>query len=179
MRVITGTLDSPPIEAERPSKELAPSPEWVATLHDHGPLLLAAARSITGNEAEAEDLVQIAFERALRAGPAIREPLALRGWLLKVETREALRVVRRLRRTLHLDPTIHELPVAGPDSSASAELDEALARLSRPIRAAVVLHHMVGLSVRETAEALGVSENTAKARLKSGLARLREYLDED
>jgi DNA-directed RNA polymerase specialized sigma24 family protein len=36
---------------------------------------------------------------------------------------------------------------------------------------------MVGLSVRETAEALGVSENTAKARLKTGLARLREWLN--
>jgi DNA-directed RNA polymerase specialized sigma24 family protein len=53
-----------------------------------------------------------------------------------------------------------------------------MAKLSRPIRAAVVLHHMVGLSVRETAQALGVSENTAKARLKTGLARLREHLDE-
>ncbi len=179
MRVTTGTLEGTPIEAARPSRERATTPEWVATLHEQGPLLLAAARSITGNEAEAEDLVQITFERALRAGPTIREPLALRGWLLKVETREALRLVRRLRRTLHLDPAIHDLPVGGPDSSASAELDEALARLSRPIRTAVVLHHMVGLSVRETAEALGVSENTAKARLKSGLARLREYLDED
>jgi DNA-directed RNA polymerase specialized sigma24 family protein len=38
---------------------------------------------------------------------------------------------------------------------------------------------MVGLSVRETAQALGVAENTAKARLKTGLARLRELLDED
>jgi RNA polymerase sigma-70 factor (ECF subfamily) len=105
--------------------------------------------------------------------------LAIRAWLLTVETREALRVVRRLRRTLRLDPTIHELPAGGTDTSESIELDEALGRLSRPIRAAVVLHHMVGLSVRETADALGVTENTAKARLKTGLARLREYLDED
>ena len=178
VRVITETLEGNRTQVARPARAFAPSPEWVATLHTHGPLLLAAARSITGNEAEAEDLVQITFERALRAGPSIREPLAIRGWLLTVETREALRVVRRLRRTLHLDPTIHELPVDGPDSSESVELDEALAKLSRPIRAAVVLHHMVGLSVRETAQALGVSENTAKARLKSGLARLRECLDE-
>jgi RNA polymerase sigma factor (sigma-70 family) len=157
----------------------APVAAWAATLQDHGPVLLAAARAIARNEAEAEDLVQTTFERALRAAPTIREPLAIRAWLLTVETREALRVVRRLRRTLRLDPTIHELPAGGTDTSESIELDEALGRLSRPIRAAVVLHHMVGLSVRETADALGVTENTAKARLKTGLARLREYLDED
>lgn len=155
------------------------APHWVATLHDHGPLLLAAARAITRDEAEAEDLVQTTFERALRAAPTIRDARAIRAWLLTVQTREALRVVRRLRRTLHLDPTIHELPVGGPDVSEWIELDEALGKLSRPIRAAVVLHHMVGLSVRETADALGVTENTAKARLKTGLARLRECFDDE
>ena len=155
------------------------TPEWIATLHDHGPLLLAAARAIARDEAEAEDLVQTTFERALRAGPAIRDPRAIRAWLLTVQTREALRVVRRLRRVLRFDPTIHELPIGGPETSESIELNDALGRLSRPIRAAVVLHHMVGLSVRETADALGVTENTAKARIKTGLARLREDFDED
>jgi RNA polymerase sigma-70 factor (ECF subfamily) len=188
VRVTTATLDrdgepaprpAPPEQAVGPGvPALAPSPEWVARLQDHGPLLLAAARAITRDEAEAEDLVQTTFERALRATTTIREPRAIKAWLLTVQTREALRVVRRLRRTLHLDPAVHELPVEGPETSESLELDEALAKLSRPIRAAVVLHHMVGLSVRETAEALGVSENTAKARLKTGLARLREHLDE-
>ena len=181
MRDITATLgrDERSEAARPPVPATASAPEWVATLHDHGPLLLAAARAIARDEAEAEDLVQTTFERALRAGPTIREPRAVRAWLLTVETREALRVVRRLRRTLRLDPTVHELPIGGPEMSASLELDEALGRLSRPIRAAVVLHHMVGLSVRETADALGVTENTAKARLKAGLARLREYLDEE
>lgn len=179
MRDITATLDGDQLGGAAGPEARAADPDWVATLHEHGPLLLAAARAIAGDEAEAEDLVQVSFERALRAGPSIREPLAIRAWLLTVETREALRVVRRLRRTLRLDPTVHELPVGGPDTSESFELREALGRLSRPIRAAVVLHHMVGLSVRETADALGVSETTAKARLATGLARLRELLDED
>lgn len=152
---------------------------WIETLDDHGPLLLATARAITHDEGEAEDLVQATFERALRAAPTIREPQAIRAWLLTVETREALRTMRRLRRLVRLDPAVHELPVGGPETSESLDLERALARLSRPIRAAVVLHHMVGLSVRETAEALGVTENTAKARIRDGLARLREELDED
>jgi RNA polymerase sigma-70 factor (ECF subfamily) len=185
VRFITAPLDLP--EEERVVRTVAPvvapavaaAPAWVATLHDHGPVLLATARVITGDEAEAQDLVQTTFERALRAAPTIRDGQAIRAWLLTVETREALRVVRRLRRTIRLDPTVHELPVGGPETSDAVELDRALARLSSPIRAAVVLHHMVGLSVRETAAALGVTENTAKARLATGLARLREWLDED
>lgn len=175
MRAITNTLDGNQGIAVSGA---AATPEWVATLHLHGPLLLATARAITRDEAEAEDLVQITFERALRAVPTIRDLGAIRAWLLTVETREALRVVRLLRRTTRLDTEVHELQIGGPETSRSLELDQALGRLSRPMRAAVVLHHMVGLSVRETAEALGVTENTAKARLKTGLARLRELLDE-
>lgn len=179
MRPITATFDREDGTAAPGFAAQSADRAWLATLHDHGPLLLATARAIARDEAEAEDLVQSTFERALRAAPTIRDPQAIRAWLLTVETREAMRVVRRLRRTLRLDPEIHELPVSGPDASESIELDEALAKLSRPIRAAVVLHHMVGLSVRETALALGVSENTAKARLKTGLARLRECLDDE
>ena len=47
------------------------------------------------------------------------------------------------------------------------------------MRAAVVLHHMVGLPVRDAASALGVSENTVKTQLRTGLARLREALEDD
>ena len=181
VRNITATLDGnePGETAILPAPALASSQEWIATLHEHGPLLLATARAIARDEAEAEDLVQTTFERALRAGPRIRDPRAIKSWLLVVLTREALRTVRRLRRTIWFDMTVHELPMTGAETSESVEIDVALARLSQPIRAAVVLHHMVGLSVRETADALGVSENTAKARLKTGLARLRELLDED
>jgi RNA polymerase sigma-70 factor (ECF subfamily) len=183
VRAITEPLDRNKDAAIAPQRTrdvpAAAAPDWVGTMHEHGPLLLATARAITRDEAEAQDLVQTTFERALRSASAVRDGRAIRAWLLTVETREALRVVRRLRRTIRFDPTVHELPVGGPEASQSAELDEAMGRLSRPIRAAVVLHHMVGLSVRETAQALGVTENAAKARLKTGLARLRELLDED
>ena len=53
---------------------------------------------------------------------------------------------------------------------------EALHKLPARARTAVVLHHMVGLSVQETAEAMGVTTNTAKSHLKRGLELLREAL---
>jgi len=148
----------------------------VDALHEHGPVLLATARIITHDEDEAEDLVQMTFEIALRRIDSLREPAALRAWLLRIETREAFRVTRRLRRLVRLDGHVHELAAPGPDVGHRAEIAEALMGLPARTRAAVALHYLAGLSVRETADALGVSENTVKTQLKLGLARLREVL---
>lgn len=148
----------------------------IEALQEHGPVLLAAARVITLDDDEAQDLVQTTFEIALRHMKTLREPTALRAWLLRIETREALRVVRRLRRLVRLDGHVRELRAPGTDLAGQVDMRQALGTLPMRIRAAVVLHHLGGLSVRETAEALGVSENTIKSELKTGLARLREAL---
>ena len=150
----------------------------VEALHEHGPMLLAAARVITLDDDEAKDLVQTTFEIALRKMSTLREPAALRAWLLRIETREAFRVIRRLRRVVRLDGHVHELASPGSDLAARADMRQALMALPVRIRAAVALHHLAGLSVGETAAVLGVSENTIKSQLKTGLARLREVLDD-
>ena len=62
----------------------------------------------------------------------------------------------------------------GPDDRLA--LRESLRLLPRGARAAIVLHYLAGYSVRETSDALGVSENTIKTQLKRGIARLREDL---
>ncbi len=153
--------------------------QLVAELHEHGPVLLAAARIITLDRAEAEDLVQTTYEIALRQIDTLREPRALRAWLLKIQMREAFRTTRRLRRLVRLDSHVREIDMTAEDDGRHAEMREALSTLPRRIRAAVVLHHLAGLSVRETAETLGVSENPIKSQLKTGLARLREALRDD
>lgn len=145
-------------------------------LHEHGPMLLAAARFITLDHAEAEDLVQTTFEIAIRRLGDLRDPVALRAWLLRIQAREAFRVIRRLRRFVSLEGRVAEVADPGPDIARSADVRAALARLPRRTRAAIALHHVAGLSVAETAAALGVSENTVKTQLRTGLARLREDL---
>jgi DNA-directed RNA polymerase specialized sigma24 family protein len=72
--------------------------------------------------------------------------------------------------------SIVEIVVAGTDLAERIDVREALRALPQRTRAAVALHHLAGLSVRETADALGVSENTIKTQLKSGLETLREVL---
>ncbi|MDP9224649.1 MAG: sigma-70 family RNA polymerase sigma factor [Actinomycetota bacterium] len=151
----------------------------VDELYTHGPVLLAAARVITLDDDEAQDLVQTTFEIALRHLDGLRDPRALRAWLLRVQTREAFRVVRRLRRLVSLDGHVHEVPTVGSDPTQRIDVRDGMARLPRRTRAAIALHYLAGLSVPETARALGVSENTIKSQLKTGLARLREDLHDD
>lgn len=148
----------------------------VDELYGHGPMLLAAARVITLDNGEAEDLVQTTFEIALRHMDDLREPRAMRAWLLTIQTREAFRVVRRLRRLVSLDGRVGEIATQGPDLAQRADVRRALSNLPRRTRAAIALHHLAGLTVAETARALGVSENTIKSQLRTGSIRLREEL---
>lgn len=148
-------------------------------LAEHGPVLLAAARLITLNETEAEDVVQVTFEIALRRGHTLRDRGSLRAWLLVIEAREAVRRVRSMRRFLSFGPYVHDVAAAEHGHDQSLALRDSLGTLPRRVRAAIALHYLEGYSVRETASALGVSENTIKTQLKTGLARLREELRDE
>jgi len=148
-------------------------------LVEHGSVLLAAARLITLDDAEAQDLVQVTFEIALRRGHTLRDTGALRAWLLAIEAREAVRRVRSMRRFLSFTPHLHDIAAPEPGRDQSLALREGLRSLPRRVRAAIALHYLAGYSVRETAVVLGVSENTIKTQLKTGLARLREELRDE
>jgi RNA polymerase sigma-70 factor (ECF subfamily) len=143
------------------------------------PVLLAAARALTLQEAEARDLVQATFELALQHAGQLREPRAMRAWLLRIQAREAFRLRRRLRRFVRFEPEVAELRMTEPGAADDFAVRDALRRLPARTRAAVVLHHMAGLSVAEVADAMGTSQNTVKTQLRTGLARLREVLGDD
>jgi RNA polymerase sigma-70 factor (ECF subfamily) len=131
---------------------------------------------MTVNDADAQDLVQATFETAIRSLRSLRDPGAMRFWLLRIEVREAMRITRRMRCFVRLDVRVHEIPNTDPGMADRVALKQALATLPIRVRAAVALHHLAGMSVRQTADALGVSENTVKSELKVGLARLRKEL---
>jgi len=150
-----------------------------AAFEQEAPVLLAAARAITFDAAEAEDLVQTTFELALRNVHQLRDPGALRSWLLTIQAREAFRLVRRLRRTFGLRGAVREVPVAPVSTAENLAVRDALRNLPPRIRAAVVLHHMAGLTVPQVARAVGRSENTVRSQLRVGLQRLREALRDD
>jgi RNA polymerase sigma-70 factor (ECF subfamily) len=146
----------------------------------HGAEIHAVAYMILRDGSYAEevtaDTLLVAWDKIDR----LRDPHRLRPWLLRIATRLALRrrFVRGRTQVVSLDRQPEPLQ-PGISMVDRLALAEALDRLPRAMRAVVALHHVAGLSVPETAEAVGRSPNTVKSQLREALLRLRRELSED
>ena len=148
----------------------------------HGRFLYTVAYRLTGNDADAQDLVQEVLLR-VRRGLATYRPGSLEGWLSRITTNAFLDDVRRRRRRPvdHLGDDAEHVLTAGDEvdraleaATLSADLETALARLSPDFRAAVVLCDVVGLSYEEIAESLDIPVGTVRSRIHRARAALRE-----
>jgi RNA polymerase sigma-70 factor (sigma-E family) len=141
--------------------------------------LLRTALLLTGqNRAEAEDLLQVALERAYRHWPRIsrfEEPERyVRRILANASTDRWRRLSRRPEQSL---PGADSGPVAADHSAAIADRDyllRALAALPPGQRTVLVLRYFDDLSEVETAQILGCTAGNVKSQAARGLARLRE-----
>jgi RNA polymerase sigma-70 factor (ECF subfamily) len=150
----------------------------------HGATVLAMLRRLCGNVHDADDVFQEVAARVWRnmhSRPRLRNP---RAWLLTVAYRQFLD--HRARWPVHASLSDHDPPGrdwSALDPSILAErsdegrmLDEAVKELPEVLRTVIVLHYTGGLSLRETAAAVGITVGTAKSRLNSGLEQLRRRL---
>lgn len=145
----------------------------------------------TSNAAAAEDLSQEVFLRVYRTLPSYRPAHgAFATWLTSV-TRNLLvdhyRRTRRDRLTDSIDgtPDLEERPSPArtPDSIAqatelSAQVQQALGRLSPELREAVILRDLQGLDYAEIRAILQVPEGTVKSRINRGRIELARILEE-
>jgi RNA polymerase sigma-70 factor (ECF subfamily) len=167
-----------------------------ALVAGHQDRLFTIALRLLGDPRDAEEVAQDALVRAYRAMgdyPAERvASLRLRPWLASITVNLARNRRRRAddrRPPLALEPMLDSgfevADAAAPNPAALAamresvdELAATLLQLPSAVRVAVVLRHVDGLSVAETAEALGRPEGTVKAQVSRGLERLRALLAE-
>jgi RNA polymerase sigma factor (sigma-70 family) len=146
----------------------------------YGHELQRVAYLILHDAAAAEDVVADTLVTALERGTSLRDAAALRPWLLRIATNHALSHRRRRMRvvTLEVLPDIpDERERLGADDRAA--LWQGVTELPLRMRAAIVLRYYADLPVDEVAAALGVSPNTVKAQLQTGLQRLRRSLGEE
>jgi RNA polymerase sigma-70 factor (ECF subfamily) len=158
------TVSAPP----RRSPPLPALPPFWSLVEAHGAELHAHARRIAGDDAD--DVVQDALLRALRAYPAVRHADHLRAWLYRVTTNAAIDQLRRRRREL---PTAAppEIPVA-PEHDDGA-FDALLGDLPEPARAALRLRFVEDLEYAAIAERLGCSPAAARQRVSTAVRALR------
>jgi RNA polymerase sigma-70 factor, ECF subfamily len=151
----------------------------------HRDRLWAVAIRTLGDPEEAADALQDAMVAAFRRASSFRGDSAVTTWLHRIVVNAALdRMRRRAARPTTGGQDEEALdalasltggqPLSDPSSTTDTALDvmAALRRLVPDQQAALVLVDMLGYSIADAAEVLGVSEGTVKSRAARGRARL-------
>jgi RNA polymerase sigma-70 factor, ECF subfamily len=174
----------------------SPPTEFEREALSHVPTLLAVGTRLTRNGAEAEDLVQDALLKALRAREQFASGSNMRAWLLRILTNTFINRYRRggLEKTLMEGPDADPLAdgwvgassmeaMRDPESQAlrsllEKEITAALDELPEEFRLAVVLSDVEELSYKEIAEIMGCPIGTVMSRLHRGRRLLKRRLYE-
>jgi len=143
----------------------------------------AAARLILRDHEFARDAVQEGFIRAWKSLPALRDPEKFDAWLRRLVVRSCFDVMRRRgRHPVEVELSAFDGPIIVDEISNIADrelLDVALRRLTPDLRAVVVLHYFLGLTLPDVAASLGIPTGTAKSRLNRSLAAMRASIAAD
>ena len=147
----------------------------------HVDRLLIVARLILRDRDLADDAVQEALVRCWRYLPTLRDVDRFEAWLNRILMRAITDETKRRRRVeVSIDAVEEPSAVDALSTIADREqLDRGFRALSIEHRAVVVLHHYAGLTIAETATALGVAEGTAKSRYHYAMSALRAAIEAD
>jgi len=146
-----------------------------------------------GNPQDAEDVLQNTFINALTHIQSFEGRSNIATWLYRIAANEALMLIRKKKPEVNLEPReggeeAQDLkPTQFVDWSALPEdellsgegkgfLDEAITALPESMRLVFLLRDVEGLSIKETANALGLTETNVKTRLLRARMALREGL---
>jgi RNA polymerase sigma-70 factor (sigma-E family) len=137
--------------------------------------LLRTASLLTGNAADAEDLVQAALASTYLAWDQIADRAALDGYVRRVLVNTHISWWRRRRLEEFPTDDLPDQPVAdhAPGSDRVEAVRNAVDRLPQRMRAAVMLRFFDDMTDAEVAEALGISPGTVKSTVSRAVARLR------
>jgi RNA polymerase sigma-70 factor (ECF subfamily) len=142
--------------------------------------LYAYVRTLLGDDASAEDVTALAFERAYRRRSSFDERRgSRRGWLFGIARNAALDELRRRRRAAPLVGELTDELAPAPDEEADLAIRRstvraALATLDARDRELVALKFHGGLSNAELAVVLGTSESNAGTRVHRAVTKLRK-----
>ena len=136
---------------------------------------------MTGNEQDAEDVVQETFMRAFKQLHRYESRSTFGTWLYRIAANYSLDLIRARKPVEAIDGMPLTEPGAGPErlyisGQVQAILDETLAALTQQERTAFVLRHYEGLSIEEISGTLGVNTNAAKHSVFRAVQKIRKAL---
>jgi RNA polymerase sigma-70 factor (ECF subfamily) len=145
---------------------------------------------LLGDPAEAEDVAQEVMLRAWRGIARFRGQSSYFTWLYRIAVNEANRALeKRARQPAGVSIGARELDLpAAPEEEPSRQaenselrlaLGRALAGLPPPLRTAIVLRDVEGLSTQEAAEIAGVGQAAFKSRLHQARLRVRAAIGDE
>jgi RNA polymerase sigma-70 factor (ECF subfamily) len=154
----------------------------------------AAAFSVLGNEADAEEVAQEAFLKAYAKLDQFRAECKFSTWLIQITINEARMRRRKDRKSLYesIDQGYQddsgdysprdfadwrEIPSEALEQKQLKDtLTAAIASLKPIYREVLVMRDVQGMNIRETAEALGINEPLVRTRLLRARLQLRDAL---
>jgi RNA polymerase sigma-70 factor (sigma-E family) len=162
--------------AAPPGNPAAPDdPEFRDYVTSRGRALLRTAYLLTGNLADAEDLLQAALAKTYLAWDRIEDRGALDGYVRRAMVNTHISWWRRRRVQEFPTDELPDRAVAdhAGDSDLQETLRRAIDRLPQRMRTAVMLRYYEDMTEAEVAERLGVSLGTVKSTVSRAVAKLR------
>ncbi len=170
--------------------------EFVRLVDTYSSPIYRLGLRMLGNAQDAEDVLQNTFLNALAHLPSFEGRSSIATWLYRIAANEALMLIRKKRAEVSLDigtesgedENIGELkPTQFADWSALPEdellssegkkvVDSTIQLLPESLRIVFILRDVEGLSIKDTAETLDLTETNVKTRLLRARMFLRERL---
>lgn len=140
--------------------------------------VFAAAFSVCGNRADADDAVQETFIRYCSGSEDFRDEGHIRAWLMRAAINRAKDLRRSFwrRNRVSWEDYMAEIPFEEPEDG---RLFEAVMRLPEKYRTVIHLFYYEEYDIREIAEILHRKQGTVKSQLSRGRQLLKQMLKEE
>lgn len=149
--------------------------EYCARAEALKPKLYRTALLYLGGESAAVDAVDEAVYKGLLSYGRLRQEEFFSTWMGRILINVCTDELRRRKREL----AVEALPETAEEEFDALPLKEAIQRLPAELRQVVVLRYFTGLTLAQTARALGIPQGTAASRQRRALALLKLELTEE
>ncbi len=151
-------------------------------IDEFGPRLFKAAKSLTTNEQEAEELITDTFANAFIGIKKFKQESSLYSWLYRILFNRFYYLSRQRKKEITLGISFQDIAqaIAGPNRETTnlfrQYLPGLISRLSRDQQEAVLLRYLESMEIKDIAKFLRITEGAVNIRLHRARNNLRKII---